>query len=183
MIEFSVGLPGHAGMPACRLWCMLTRSGVAKRLGKSIATVRRMEGVELFPRRDERGVCRFDPDEVERVARGERSPRRGAKPHRTAALDLIREEAEADEYESEDDHWWRDWAKRQSEQVERLEATRQRLEAKRAAERRQREQEQAEWELSRLKAEHHELIESFAPREVQRLSDEDFEALTELLEG
>lgn len=54
---------------------MLTRSGVAKRLGKSLATVRRMEGVELHPTRDERGVHRFDPDEVEAVARGETSYR------------------------------------------------------------------------------------------------------------
>lgn len=44
--------------------------GVAKRLGKSIATVRRMEGIELHPARDERGVHRFDPDEVEAVANG-----------------------------------------------------------------------------------------------------------------
>ena len=51
---------------------MLTRSGVAKRLGKSIASVRRMEGVELFPTRDVRGVHRFDPGEVGRVARDAR---------------------------------------------------------------------------------------------------------------
>jgi len=61
---------------------MLTRSGVAKRLGKSLATVRRMEGVELHPTRDERGVHHFDPEEVEAVARGEiltdRSHRLGA---------------------------------------------------------------------------------------------------------
>lgn len=49
---------------------MLTRSQVARRLGKSIATVRRMEGVALHPQRDARGVQRFDPHEVERVARG-----------------------------------------------------------------------------------------------------------------
>ncbi len=49
---------------------MMTRSQVAKRLGKSIATVRRMEGVELFPTRDGRGVFRFDPAEVEAVAAG-----------------------------------------------------------------------------------------------------------------
>ena len=49
---------------------MLTRSDVAKRLGKCIATVRRMEGVELHPVRDERGVNRFDPDEVEAAAAG-----------------------------------------------------------------------------------------------------------------
>jgi hypothetical protein len=47
---------------------MLTRSQVAKRLGKSIATVRRMEGTVLHPRRDAGGVLRFDPVEVDRVA-------------------------------------------------------------------------------------------------------------------
>lgn len=62
---------------------MLTRGGVAKRLGKSIATVRRMEGVELHPVRDERGVHRFDPDEVEQIANAlSRPPSR----HRTAEL-------------------------------------------------------------------------------------------------
>jgi hypothetical protein len=50
---------------------MLTRSGVAKRLGKSIATVRRMEGVELHPTRGSNGVHLFDPDEVDAAARGE----------------------------------------------------------------------------------------------------------------
>lgn len=50
---------------------MLTRSGVAKRLGKSLATVRRMEGFELHPRKNQAGVHLFDPAEVDRVARGE----------------------------------------------------------------------------------------------------------------
>jgi len=49
---------------------MLTRGQVAKRLGKSIATVRRLEGRELHPRRDAKGVLRFDRDEVEAVAEG-----------------------------------------------------------------------------------------------------------------
>lgn len=49
---------------------MLTRGQVAKRLGKSVATVRRLEGRELHPRRDAKGVLRFDPDEVEAVAQG-----------------------------------------------------------------------------------------------------------------
>jgi len=46
---------------------MLTRAGVAKKLGKSIATVRRMEGVELHPAVDERGVHWFDIREVEAI--------------------------------------------------------------------------------------------------------------------
>jgi hypothetical protein len=177
------GLPGHAGMPASRLLCMLTRSGVAERLGRSIATVRRMEGTVLHSTKDERGFNRFDPEEVERLARGDRSLRRGAKPHRTADLDLIPDDAGEILAEAEDEQWWRDWAKRQREQVERLEATRQRLEAERAAERRQREQQQAEWELICLEEEHRQLIGSLTPREIQRLSEEDLEALTELLES
>jgi hypothetical protein len=52
---------------------MLTRSQVAKRLGKSIATVRRLEGVHLFPRKDRRGVHWFEEYEVEALARSIRS--------------------------------------------------------------------------------------------------------------
>lgn len=47
---------------------MLTRSQVARRLGRSLATVRRLEGIELHPQRDARGVNLFDPDEVDAVA-------------------------------------------------------------------------------------------------------------------
>jgi hypothetical protein len=45
----------------------LTRSQVARRLGKSIATVRRLEGRVLFPRFDSRGTHWFDEWEVERI--------------------------------------------------------------------------------------------------------------------
>jgi hypothetical protein len=48
---------------------MLTRAAVAKRLGRSITTVRRMEGNELHPWTDSRGVHQFDDGEVERLAR------------------------------------------------------------------------------------------------------------------
>ena len=48
---------------------MLTRAAVAKRLGRSIATVRRLEGNELHPWTDERGVHRFDAAEVDELAR------------------------------------------------------------------------------------------------------------------
>jgi hypothetical protein len=48
---------------------MLTRSAVAKRLLRSVATVRRLEGQELFPQRDRNGVLRFDESEVAAVAR------------------------------------------------------------------------------------------------------------------
>lgn len=44
---------------------MLTRAGVAKRIGRSIATVRRMEGSSLHPTQDADGVHWFEPREVE----------------------------------------------------------------------------------------------------------------------
>jgi hypothetical protein len=59
------GLPVH---PMSILDAMLTRSQVAARLGKSIATVRRLEGVHLHPTRDAAGVHRFERDEVEQLA-------------------------------------------------------------------------------------------------------------------
>jgi hypothetical protein len=49
---------------------MLTRAQVARRLGKSIATIRRLEGTHLFPSRDSRGVNQFHEDEVERFIEG-----------------------------------------------------------------------------------------------------------------
>jgi hypothetical protein len=47
----------------------MTRQQVAKRLGKSLATVRRLEGGRLHAVADARGVHHFDPDEVEALAR------------------------------------------------------------------------------------------------------------------
>jgi hypothetical protein len=47
---------------------MLTRGGVAKRPGKSIATIRRMEGVELHVTVDGCGVHWFDTLEVDAIA-------------------------------------------------------------------------------------------------------------------
>jgi len=47
----------------------MTRKQVAQRLGKSLATVRRIEGVLLHPTQDARGVHRFNCDEVEALAR------------------------------------------------------------------------------------------------------------------
>jgi len=48
---------------------VMTRKQVALRLGKSLATVRRIEGVLLHPTRDVRGVHHFDDGEVETLAR------------------------------------------------------------------------------------------------------------------
>jgi hypothetical protein len=53
---------------ACYSPGMLTRSQVAKRLGRSIATVRKMEGRALHPVQNERGVWLFDDDEVDDIA-------------------------------------------------------------------------------------------------------------------
>ncbi len=54
---------------------MLTRSEVARRLGRSVTTVRRIEGELLFPEVDERGIYRFDEASVdalgEAVRRGD----------------------------------------------------------------------------------------------------------------
>jgi hypothetical protein len=46
----------------------LTRDDVAKRLGTSVSTVRRLEGSKLHPVITATGVRRFKPDDVERVA-------------------------------------------------------------------------------------------------------------------
>jgi hypothetical protein len=46
----------------------MTRTEVARYLGKSVATVRRAEGVHLHPRRDHRGVHHFAPAEVRALA-------------------------------------------------------------------------------------------------------------------
>jgi hypothetical protein len=69
---------------------MLTRSGVAKRLGKSIATVRRMEAEELHPVRDACGVLQFSEEEVERLAQSRSTslpPRHGIALSRPAWAD------------------------------------------------------------------------------------------------
>jgi len=69
-------------MPRCYTFGVLTRSGVAKCLRRSLATVRRLEGVELFPHRDLRGVHWFDEAEVRdvqrRIARGAVDAARGS---------------------------------------------------------------------------------------------------------
>lgn len=46
----------------------MTRREVAERLGKSVAAVRRIEGILLHPTRDARGVHHFDDHEVEALA-------------------------------------------------------------------------------------------------------------------
>lgn len=76
---------------------MMTRGQVAKRIGKSIATVRRLEGSKLHPTRDANGFLRFDPNEVDRVARALRQPKRKPLPSSffpDASLDDDREDPE-----------------------------------------------------------------------------------------
>lgn len=57
----------------------LTRDDVAKRLGVSISTVRRLEGTRLHPSIDDKSVRRFKASDVERLAKEleaeQRSPR------------------------------------------------------------------------------------------------------------
>lgn len=48
----------------------MTRKQVAQRLGKSIATVRRLEGVLLHPTLDSSGKHHFDADDVEALVEG-----------------------------------------------------------------------------------------------------------------
>jgi len=77
----------HAGM--------LTRSQVARRLGKSVATVRRLEGIVLHPKTDRRGTKRFDAHEVEALRRdvdhGRRLPN-GLQTRHDAMSDLIQKD-------------------------------------------------------------------------------------------
>ena len=47
----------------------MTRQAVAKRLGVSVASVRRMEGAQLHPTIGLDNVRRFDPVEVEGIAK------------------------------------------------------------------------------------------------------------------
>lgn len=65
---FETRLGAPARHARARYTACMTRKQVARRLGKSIATVRRIEGVLLHPTRDERGIHHFEPDEVESLA-------------------------------------------------------------------------------------------------------------------
>jgi DNA-binding transcriptional MerR regulator len=61
----------------------LTRDDVAKRLGVSVSTVRRLEGTKLHPLIDDSGVRRFKASDVERYANEleaeQRTPRNAAQ--------------------------------------------------------------------------------------------------------
>ncbi|MBI2894418.1 MAG: hypothetical protein HYY06_12780 [Deltaproteobacteria bacterium] len=76
--------------PAAGAPGQLTRSQVAERLGTSIASVRRLEGKKLHPRRGPRGVWLFDPAELAAVAE-EQTSSLTAKPRRSADGDVAAE--------------------------------------------------------------------------------------------
>jgi hypothetical protein len=118
---------------------MLKRAQVAKRLGKSIATVRRLEGVALHPIVDTDGVHRFDPEEVERVRRGGaggasssgRSAWLRAQLHQRTLLPTFDEEDDSDEHVEDDDaadipQDEADWCSREAEVARREERARER---------------------------------------------------------
>jgi hypothetical protein len=63
----------------------MTRQQVARRLGKSLATVRRLEGALLHPTRDSRGIHRFDNEEVEALAHSIERGQVSLGPHLRAA--------------------------------------------------------------------------------------------------
>jgi hypothetical protein len=67
--------PAHTAcsMHVHAILTVMTRKQVALRLGKSLATVRRIEGSLLYPTRDARGVHHFDDSEVETLARSVKS--------------------------------------------------------------------------------------------------------------
>lgn len=54
--------------------CGLTRKEVSARLGVSVSSIRRMEGLVLHPQLDSAGVWRFKPEEVAGIV-NERAPR------------------------------------------------------------------------------------------------------------
>ncbi len=76
--EMSPRLSKKQGDDALRM-AALTRDDVAKRLGVSISTVRRLEGTRLHPQIDDKSVRRFKASDVERLAKEleaeQRSPR------------------------------------------------------------------------------------------------------------
>ncbi|MBA3461241.1 MAG: helix-turn-helix domain-containing protein, partial [Deltaproteobacteria bacterium] len=76
--DVSPRLSRKQGDDALRM-AALTRDDVAKRLGVSISTVRRLEGTRLHPSIDDKSVRRFKASDVERLAREleaeQRSPR------------------------------------------------------------------------------------------------------------
>jgi hypothetical protein len=163
-------LPGQRWQVACvahdaRNPSMLTRSEVAKRLGKSIATVRRMEGRELQPQIDGDGVHLFDPAEVEDVARARRANARSLEPSQASDWrDWLEDTRAQREHESQrrakEEHELRAEELARNARAERQRAEDERIRVA-ADESRQRDQ---------LRAEAFEFVGSLTPREVRQLA-------------
>ena len=190
-------MPGQASghgrtLLACYARAMLTRGQVAKRLGKSIATVRRMEGNELHPARDERGVLRFSAEEVERLVSSRDGEGQGAVTlaRRSSWLDdelASRDEKTIEEVvvgEQGDNEQARDFDDRvrraAAEMVRRESAHREHIEA----ERRRKQHEREVSELLVVQTEFLSLLETCSPREREVLLDDPelADILDELLE-
>ncbi len=177
-------MPFHSSFH-CYMFRMMTRGEVARRLGKSIATVRRMEGSVLHPRRDEQGVLRFSSEEVERVARGMRGGTPGALPPsalRSAWFDSDDEEETLDPEEIEHRERMR---KREAESNAAAEAQRlERLRAEQEDERRAAEElYERQSRTVRQLTDLCELIDSCSARELRMLSrDPEFSSLMKTLE-
>ncbi len=134
----------------------------------------------------EKGVHRFDLDEVERVARehAEHAYSAPEQSQRAKYLETLREERGAGEAESEEERWWQEFRARQ-------EAWRQEHEARERARRLQEEQEAAERERRRLSRENAELkaamrgqildlLGSCSSRELKALGTDAVERLEDL---
>lgn len=180
---------------------MLTRSGVAKRLGKSIATVRRMEGAELHPIRDARGVLRFSVGEVERVACAEQHRSRGTDRVGYSAVELratrdrlMRQDAELTELRhqvvaltDELNHERRRSARIQEEESERtrrlVSAAEERERAVRAKLDEQEHSAKARDAAARvaLQTQVANLLESLSPRQLARIKPADLDEFLEFL--
>lgn len=171
---------------------MLTRSAVANRLGKSIATVRRLEDKVLHPVRDAKGVLWFSEDEVDQLVR-----------HPTPAPSLFSRPITMRDRDSvPDDRGYRlDALLQRVDELERgQQAERARValrveEAERLAQNAQRELEAMERarqehmrqvaadeaiELMRVRYEALEMLASLSARQLARMEAEDLEALIEL---
>ncbi len=155
---------------------MMTRSGVAKRLGKSIASVRRMEGSTLHPRLDSRGFHLFDPAEVEAAARGSAPPPREFP----SFAHVTPTEGPADAPWQGDAH--SEWDERLRHEVDRArrETERRARERWREAEVQIRRDAQHKAELERVLSEAVHVLESLSPAMLRHIDDEDIDSLLEL---
>jgi mono/diheme cytochrome c family protein len=119
---------------------------------------------------------------VEAVARGERSRDRSPKPHRARDLKPLLTEADDCWSEPDADQLWEEWKQEERERAEQLDRDRQLRQAREAEDRRREEEELAEEMLSHVQGEVAEFMESLTPRQMGRLSDEEFDDLVALFE-